>query len=1169
MPSLSDLGQFKSSFNSIANEKADVESLHLPFDDLALPTKEAPPFHFDRNAPVPTGKEKPAQTADEPLTDDGTESAGGFDFGAFSMPDDISPPPVDDEIQSDGVAALDDFLNSLASDAQETPPDLGIDANAGTDDISAPDLGTPDDLLAGFSDEMESTPVDFGADDFNLEDTAPEEAAPEDTIPDETAFDETAFDETAFEETAFEETASEASAFEETAFEEAADDEDDFDGIDMGGESPHSDFSEPSDASELGEESAMDAGSFETEPQEEEDAGIDMGGESPDFVPSEAAGDDDFSMDGVLPDTGTGADFDSSALPDFDFGSSDSSDTGGSLPDLDLPDADADMGFGSPQSDAGADADFGSDFDSPALPDFDTGFDASADMDLSSPPAGGSSSADTSASLDLGDFGDDFASSSIDLENEPQDTGVSDLDGGHFGGDSLGSDDFALPGLDDILEKSKIPPMIQTSEKKGFFKRRKQKEQEEEFTDENIDEISLSQENVDSLLRTLAAYPLNLRIICEELIAEQVILPAQLSKLIRLLVSGAHVKETAAHVETITGKPVIIPKSFEKGSGAAFEAEQSSFAYIFMHNFLPVLKLFAFIAVMAASVLYLGYRFIYLPLKAESIYKRGYEIIPSGEYSRANELFDQAFAMHKKKKWFYLYAESFRDLRLYSLAVDKYDALLRNYPRDKKGVLDYANLNTYYIKNYEKANDLLQRQLLDFAPDDIDALLAAGDNFFLWADSDPSRYFSRYEDARFCYARVLELQGWETPVVQRMMKYFIRIDDLKNVLYLRDWFDGNAKHKISPEFRAELAGYLLDKQLEKPSGVSNPYVESIESVRNMLLETIDEDPNLPEAHYHLSRYHHNLGNVYDERLTIENAIRAFDLLKPEEETVKRRIYRVDSQYRYANILINNKEFFPAEEQAARGIELFEDYSDRNKMPVTPQLGQLYAVMGDLEYFVKSGNMRSALNDFYLKAEQYNYAPPEMLYRMGAAYYQLEEWSDALRYLENASSQLPFNRKILFALGNVNYQRGNYYAASGYYDRLLGILEEQRRRLPVLLPNDNPQFLDLGERLMMARNNAGVVNEALAEQTGNREYRSKALFLYNESANAWDSITRDPDSMNRLLPTDSPGAASVNLGYLNANNALRASGIYTPEIFVRIDKDVLEPSKWEQLAPGGL
>jgi tetratricopeptide (TPR) repeat protein len=221
----------------------------------------------------------------------------------------------------------------------------------------------------------------------------------------------------------------------------------------------------------------------------------------------------------------------------------------------------------------------------------------------------------------------------------------------------------------------------------------------------------------------------------------------------------------------------------------------------------------------------------------------------------------------------------------------------------------------------------------------------------------------------------------------------------------------------------------------------------------------------------------------------------------------------------------------------------------------------------LEYFVKTGNVRAALNEYHT-AERYGWSPPEIQYRMGASYYQLENWRSALDYLFKASTELPFNRKLLYALGNTAYKRGDYFAAQGYSNRLLDTLENQRVRLPVTLPNDSPEFLEMGERLMMARNNAGVVYEALANQTGNRDYRSRAMTLYAESARAWDSITRNPTTMTRMSLAGVPGAPSINLGYLNANNAMRSRAVYNPEIFVRIDKDVLDPSRWEELAPFG-
>jgi tetratricopeptide (TPR) repeat protein len=330
----------------------------------------------------------------------------------------------------------------------------------------------------------------------------------------------------------------------------------------------------------------------------------------------------------------------------------------------------------------------------------------------------------------------------------------------------------------------------------------------------------------------------------------------------------------------------------------------------------------------------------------------------------------------------------------------------------------------------------------------------------------------------------------------------------------------------------------------------------------VLLRAVDENPSLPESHYHLSRYYHDLGNTREERIILETAIGNFD--NAREESIRRLYYRIDAQQRYANILINSREFFAAEEQLVKGVGLYEDALSRRLLSRSPEYGKLYAGLGDLEYFTKTGDWERALN-YYHRSEQNGWAPPEIQYRMGAAYYNLEDWRNALEYLFKASSGLPLNRRLLFALGNSSFMRGDYFAAQGYFNRLLDILEADRSRLPVLLPNDRPEFLELAERLMMARNNAGVNYEALAETTGNRRYRSRALALYAEADRAWDSLTRNPQSMVRAGAADF-AAPGINLAYLNSRNILYPQPGYEPQIFIRIDKDAPEPSEWEQLAP---
>ena len=89
------------------------------------------------------------------------------------------------------------------------------------------------------------------------------------------------------------------------------------------------------------------------------------------------------------------------------------------------------------------------------------------------------------------------------------------------------------------------------------------------------------------------------------------------------------------------------------------------------------------------------------------------------------------------KSWYYRYAEAFADKRQYDLAEQKYEALLAWQPNDKKGILDYARMESQSLANFEKADSLLQR-ILGRTMYDYDALLASGDNDLDWADRVPA-----------------------------------------------------------------------------------------------------------------------------------------------------------------------------------------------------------------------------------------------------------------------------------------------------------------------------------------------------------------------------------------------------------------------------------------------
>ncbi|MDR2538011.1 MAG: tetratricopeptide repeat protein [Treponema sp.] len=675
-----------------------------------------------------------------------------------------------------------------------------------------------------------------------------------------------------------------------------------------------------------------------------------------------------------------------------------------------------------------------------------------------------------------------------------------------------------------------------------------------------VEEIILSEQDLASLQKTLSSYPLNLRVACEELIAEQEIDFVLMPMLVKALVGGAPARETAALVGKIAGRIIRIPPGFEKKSGAELEAERRSFSYIFIYKFLPAFRLFIMLAIVAASLFYLGHRFIYIPLRAESIYQLGYERIGAGDYMRANDRFREAFALHRNKNWFYRYAEAFRDKQQYTDAEEKYDGLLLYYPRDKKAALDYANMETNHLFNYQKADSLIRENILDHAVNDREALLARGDNALDWGGVEPEKY----ETAQESFARYIEYYGHTDPLDERMLKYFIRTDNLGYVIPLQHYFMEIPDTSISASTLSELGEYLLDKKIEKVSGVPDEYIDDIDGINDVLLRSVRLDPTLPEPHYHLARYYNYLQSALEERVTLETALKAFDATS--RESVKLMDMRIDAERRYANLLASNREFIPAEVELLKAINLYEDAVARNLFGSAPQYGRLYAEMGDLAYFTyKDDSYLNTSLEYYTKAEQNGWATPELQYRMGAAYYQSQQWGPALEYFVKAASDIPYNRRILNSLGAAAFMRGDYFLAQGYYKRLLELLESERARFPMLLPNEREDHQELLERIMVAQNNLGVTLESLTESTGNSLYRANALGLYAESARVWDLLSRNPQAMTRSRVEDI-GTPGTDQASLNSRNTLYPVSGYRPKIYSQIDKDMLEPSWWEGLTP---
>jgi tetratricopeptide (TPR) repeat protein len=710
-------------------------------------------------------------------------------------------------------------------------------------------------------------------------------------------------------------------------------------------------------------------------------------------------------------------------------------------------------------------------------------------------------------------------------------------------GGETSADAKSLPDVDDFLNT--ITPTVTTPAG------------EQPAGSQNVEVFDISDEDMASLEKTLSAYPLNVRVACEEALAEEVLQPEHLNGLVNLLVGGADARETARYVGRILNKTVHVPRGFK--TGEELRAEQRSIKYIFVHQFLPYIRVGALILALAASVGYLSYHFIYQPVAADRLYKKGYALVEAGDvsqYPHAERYFTTASNIHRVKDWYYFYAEAFRDKKAYIYAEAKYEELLRDYPHDKKGALDYAAFEANTLHKYAKADRIIRTEVLDWHRDDREGLIALGDVNLAWGATDSERY----ESARFAYARAMQLYGWTDAVVERMLRYFIVTDNLAEVLPLAQRFMAAPNSVISTSTLTELGGYFIDKRVQTPTGVPDEHIIQIQGITDILQRAIKQDSGYPEAYYQLARYYAMYQQADNERVNLEAAERAFENVKDDLSPGRLKAH-ITTERMLGELRILDGQFSDAETALQNGARIYEDAVRRRILPRNEDAGRIYADIGDIEYFTKSGNL-DRVQQYYLDAEKNLYLPPEIEYRLGATHYLRSEYGEAFRRFFDVSRKVEANRKLLGALAISAYRQHAYNAATGYYETLLAMLQRDRARLPRALPDDVPEHTELLERMMKTSNNLAVAQYTLSTQHGDGAIRAQAMVNFTTADRIANLLGRDAKLVRAAARVD-PAYPDATLPFMNIRSVIAPVPGAAPQMFSDIDVDMPEPSLWRQ------
>lgn len=645
----------------------------------------------------------------------------------------------------------------------------------------------------------------------------------------------------------------------------------------------------------------------------------------------------------------------------------------------------------------------------------------------------------------------------------------------------------------------------------------------------------------------LKSYPLNVRIAVEDMIVKNEFTDDVVFEVIEKVLKKVPARQLASHLEKMLDIQLSVPRDFERRTAEEYEAYKQSIQYQLRNKILPAIIIGTFALLMLCCSGYLGYQFIIRPAIAESHYREGYRLLERDEYPQSEMSFNEALRFAKKKKWFFKYANGYREHKQYDRAEKMYKGILYFFKHDKKGGLEYAEMELYDRANYAKAEDILKHEVLVYHINDTDAILLLGDVYLEWAtEEDPSKF----EDASQQYLYLIQnSKDTNNAYHARMMRYYVRTDNLKEVLQYKEMFYPVEK-SLGGDDWTEMSGYLMDKLYGDLLPQEEYLRTSIEDVNAMLKRAIKYNPESPIARYNISRYYIYTG---DKARIVDSLKKTLELFDKAKNLRKRDTYKHINSYRLlGEEYINEKEYLLAQKTLGEGIDFFEDKNNNSGFESDKNVGVMYGDMGDINYFI-AGDLDSAeLN--YNKAIENKNDCASLRYRVGYINYQRNDYDKAFVNFIECSKEKDSDINLLLGLANTLSLREDDYTGTGYYERLLENLSFIFSRQAIILPQIDEKDTELVETYMKASNNLGVSQFRLAKQTGNSKLNGESILNFQNSLRAYDALTRNPVTMVRI--------GGTNLAEQNVRLATSPIKNFEPAIYTDIPRTLQNERRLE-------
>lgn len=682
----------------------------------------------------------------------------------------------------------------------------------------------------------------------------------------------------------------------------------------------------------------------------------------------------------------------------------------------------------------------------------------------------------------------------------------------------------------------------------------------DDFSDSGDEDssFSLEEDEFQRLQNAINNFPQNLKLVIESFLGDDRWEVDTVKEFIDAILKGESLKSLVHRYYSITKRRIILPRRYKKQSGEFFEKRRALYIYQLFNKHWPLLQK-TLLVVGAVWIMGLSlFTWVYRPLVAEILYTRGLDSIAMDEKAAAVDSFNDAWngwplftssdddigespivvkGWKNKNRWLD-YARAFRKRKYWDEAADFYSGYLAVKPDAIDERIEFGRFLYDVLGKHESAIQVLESssKLFQRHPE---LILAAGDVYLDWADTDPSRY----ENARLNYARALERARKNERAILSMMRYHLRLKNRKEVYTLLPIFNDEVPGDSSePELAGEVFSSLAEFHLEE---------ENMDEAHRFITLAEHADPAAPEPFYVSALYWRLQGNEQAELSSLQQTLINLDRMESlKHNHIKMQVLTLGGigilySEQASRLSPDSRDAGEVRSMALdnlnRAVNLYSDAHSRKILAASPEYGSIFLGFGNFLYQTNKGESEFSLetnqeslripddsmSNLWLAEHYYNRAeelydrgngssnlPDRALYRRAYVRHLLG-MDGAVADFHRISRRRPDDYNSRLALAAVLLDSGDYEASRIQYQRSIELLDEELNSSMGILDFENKSaHRELFIRYVAAWNNLGVSQARSAAGRGGRnDDYAAALSAFTTASEFLDRVTIDQTALN--------------------------------------------------------